>query len=58
MKNKEVCDYQTSPARNFKWDYLRGEKMNQNKKRPKATKTRKDQRTSPETPTVQATQWQ
>ena len=27
------------------------------KKRPKATKTRKEQRASPETPTLQVTQW-
>ena len=35
---------------------FRGEKIKQNKRRPKSTKTRKDQRTPPETPTYQATQ--
>ena len=39
-------------------DSLRGEKMKQNKKRQKAAKTRKDQRTPPEIPTLQAAQWQ
>ena len=34
---------------------LSGEKRQGKKKRPKATKTRKNQRTPPETPTLQAT---
>lgn len=34
-----------------------GEGEKKKKKRPKATKTREDQRTASETPTVQVTQW-
>ena len=48
---KGVHDHLTSPVRNFKRDSSSG-----GKKRPKATKTRKDQRTSPETPTLPVTQ--
>ena len=44
-------DHLTSPIRNFKRDSSSGGKM-----RPKATKTRKDQRTSPETATPPVTQ--
>ena len=36
---------------------MSGEKMIQTKKEQKQKKTRKDQGTSPETPTLQATQW-
>ena len=50
-KYKGVQDHLTSPVRNFKRDYSSG-----GKKRPKATKTRKDQRTSPEIPTLLVTQ--
>ena len=49
-KYKGVHDHLTSPVRNFKRDSSSG-----GKKRPKATKTRKDQRTSPETPTLPLT---
>ena len=48
---KGVHDHLTSPVRNFKRDSSSG-----GKKRPKATKTRKAQRTSPETPTFLGTQ--
>ena len=50
-KYKGFQDHLTSPVRNFKRDCSMGEK-----KRPKATKTRKDQRTSPETPTLLVTE--
>ena len=42
-KTKGVCDHRISPARNIKGDSLSG------KERPKATKTRKEQRTLLET---------
>ena len=48
---KGVHDHLTNPVRNFKRDSSSG-----GKKRPKATKTRKAQRTSPETPTLPGTQ--
>ena len=48
---KGVHDHLTSPVRNFKRDSSSG-----GKKRPKETKTRKDQRKSPETPTLPETQ--
>ena len=48
---KGVHDHLTSPVRNFKRDSSSG-----GKKRPKETKTRKNQRTSPETPTLPETQ--
>ena len=48
---KGVHDHLTSPVRNFKRDSSSG-----GKKRPKATNTRKDQRTSPEIPTLLVTQ--
>ena len=48
---KGVHDHLTSPERNFKRDSASG-----GKKRPKETKTRKNQRTSPETPTLLETQ--
>ena len=48
---KGVHDHLTNPVRNFKRDSSSG-----GKKRPKATKTRKAQRTSPETPTLPVTQ--
>ena len=48
---KGVQDHLTSPERNFKRDSASG-----GKKRPKAINTRKDKRTSPETPTLLVTQ--
>ena len=48
---KGVHDHLTSPVRNFKRDSSSG-----GKKGPKAIKTRKAQRTSPETPTLRVTQ--
>ena len=48
---KGVHDHLTSPERNFKRDSASG-----GKKRPKETKTRKNQRTSPETATPPVTQ--
>ena len=48
---KGVHDHLISPVRNFKRDSSSG-----GKKRPKETKTRKDQRKSPETPTLLETQ--
>ena len=50
-KTMGVCDDIASPARKIKGDCLRG------KKRPKVTKTRKEQRKSPETTTKQVIQW-
>ena len=50
-KYRGVQDHLTSPVRNFKRDSSSG-----GKKRPKAIKTRKAQRTSPETPTLRVTQ--
>ena len=49
---KGVHDHLTNPVRNFR----RGTLLVGEKKRPKATKTRKAQRTSPETPTLPVTQ--
>ena len=48
-----------SPARNFKGNYLRGKNME--KKYTyiyEVTNIRKDQRTPPETPTLQASKWE
>ena len=53
---QKLEEFMTSPARNFKGGFF-SEKIQNKSKISKATKTRKDQGTPPETPTLQSTQW-
>ena len=50
-KTKGIHEHQISPARNIKGDLL------SRKERPKATKTKKEQRQSTGTATLQVIQW-